>query len=62
MPPKDIYLFIEKNKTTALWPAGPGRPECMNLFPTGLSFYHKVLLKQPDFVVFSTYLTTGVGR
>lgn len=43
-PPADTYLFIEKNKTTALWPAGPGRFGCMNPFLTGESFHLKLLL------------------
>ncbi len=44
-PPTDMYLFIEENKTTALWPAGPGMPACVNPFSTQLSFYYKLQLK-----------------
>lgn len=34
-PPADMYLFIEKNKITALWPAGPGMPACARSFSSG---------------------------
>lgn len=53
-PPTDMYLFIEKNKTTALWPDGPGMPGCMSPFSNGLSFYHKLLPEYPDSTAYLT--------
>lgn len=53
-PPTDMYLFIEKNKITVLWPAGLGMPDC--LFSEGQSLGWSKPEKVDSTFLFSAHL------
>lgn len=44
LTPSVVHLFIQKNKITASWPAGPGRPACVreNLFFNWMVHYDEI--------------------